>query len=324
MKPFSRPVGRRDSPPDVNRLRILLLAAGISCCGWPGGLFAQPVPVPNGSFELPATQFVDTRMDAWQEAPKPPEFDEGGGFLWDQLTGVFRNTPPGSPDHIDNCDGLQAAYFFAVPGVGFFQDYDSVDWNDPEPSRAFDARFEAGKSYTLTFGVVAGGGNMLEGVSFEAALYYRDGSGTNQAVVSATNVVFTRAAFPTRTTLTEVTLRTPFVRAGDPWAGRHIGIRFLSTVSDGMKGGYWDLDHLRLVAEGPGEITLRTGVMDGKLQVRWPSVAGYRYQLERSTGLDTWSEEGAAQPGTGGALAAEVPLAGPPPAFFRVLATPGT
>lgn len=289
--------------------------------GGPGGLSAQTIPVPNGSFESPATDFVSTRIDHWQETDKPPDYDEGGGFLWDQLTGVFRNTAPGSPDHIDNCDGVQAAYFFAVPGVGLFRDHDSVAWNDPEPSHAFDARFEAGKSYTLTFGVVAGGGNMREGVAFEAALYWRD-AGTNLVTLAATNVVFTRAVFPTRTTLTDVTLRTPVVRAGDPWTGRHIGIRFLSTVSDEMKGGYWDLDHVRLEAEGPGEIELQTEVAGGKLRMQWPSVAGYRYQLQRSAGLETWTDEGAARPGTGGALAAEVPLAGPPSAFFRVLAEP--
>lgn len=286
-----------------------------------GGLCAQNIPVPNGSFESPATDYVTTRMDHWQETAKPPDYDEGGGFLWDQLTGVFRNTVPGSPDHIDNCDGLQAAYFFAVPGSGFFQDHDSVDWNDPEPSRGFDARFEAGKSYTLTFGVVAGGGNMREGVPFEAALYCRDGTGTNQVVVAATNVVFTRAQFPTRTTLKDVTLRTPVVQPGDAWAGRHIGIRFLSTVSDEMKGGYWDLDQIRLFAEGPGEITLQTGVTDGRLQVQWPSVTGYGYQLQRSAGLDSWTDEGAPQAGTGGALAAEMPMDGPS-AFFRVVARP--
>lgn len=306
----------------MSRLRILILVGGIFFRGGPDGLSAQTLPVPNGSFEAPATDYVTTRMDHWQETDKPPDYDEGGGFLWDQLTGVFRNTAPGSPDHIDNCDGVQAAYFFAVPDAGFFQDFDSADWNDPEPSRAFDARFEAGKSYTLTFGVVAGGGNMKEGVSFEAALYYRDDTGTNLVTVAATNVVFTRAGFPTRTTLTEFTLRTPFVRAGDAWAGRHIGIRFLSTVSLEMQGGYWDLDHIRLVAEGPGEIALRTEVADGLLRMQWPSVAGYRYQLQRSAGLEAWTDEGAAQPGTGGALAAEVPLAGPPPAFFRVLAAP--
>ena len=38
--------------------------------------------------------------------------------------------------------------------------------------------------------------------------------------------------------------------AGDPWAGRHIGVRLLSTVGFDLMGGYWDLDNIRLTATG--------------------------------------------------------------------------
>jgi hypothetical protein len=42
---------------------------------------AESVPVPNASFELPETQYVDTRIDAWQKANRPVEFHlyEHGG-----------------------------------------------------------------------------------------------------------------------------------------------------------------------------------------------------------------------------------------------------
>ena len=81
---------------------------------------AQPIPisVPNGSFESPATLYVSTFIDAWQENPKPADYAEGGGFTWDQLTGLFVNTAPTAADHIGNMDGKQAAYLFAVPGTG--------------------------------------------------------------------------------------------------------------------------------------------------------------------------------------------------------------
>jgi hypothetical protein len=36
------------------------------------------------------------------------------------------------------------------------------------------------------------------------------------------------------------------VRAGDAWAGQHIGIQMLSTVDTNLQGGYWDLDSVRL------------------------------------------------------------------------------
>src|SRR6184192_3573554 len=72
-------------------------------------LRAETITVPNGSFESPATVYVDPHIDSWQKAAKPDGYDESGPFLWDQLTGVFKNTPTNSADHIDNCDGNQAA-----------------------------------------------------------------------------------------------------------------------------------------------------------------------------------------------------------------------
>ena len=61
------------------------------------------------------------------------------------MTGVFKNTEPGKSDYIDNCDGAQAVYIFAVPQAGLFQ--------EPVPS---SARFEVGSSYTLTMGILGG------------------------------------------------------------------------------------------------------------------------------------------------------------------------
>jgi hypothetical protein len=90
---------------------VVTLAAGAS------KLQATPIYVPNASFESPETTFVDVNIDLWQKPPKPWWYDESGGFLWIQLTGVFLNLPPTDPDHIDNCDGNQAAWLFAVPEV---------------------------------------------------------------------------------------------------------------------------------------------------------------------------------------------------------------
>src|SRR5439155_12475624 len=97
------------------------LALGVSSC--PTSLRAGSISVPNNSFESPVTVFVDTHIDSWQKSAKPPWYDESGGYLWDQLTGTFKNTPTNSSDHIDNCDGNQAAWMFAVPEVAIFQDY---------------------------------------------------------------------------------------------------------------------------------------------------------------------------------------------------------
>ena len=106
-------------------------------------------------------------------------------------TGVFSNVPP----PIDNCDGGQAAFLFAYPGVALAQDYDSTDYANPTPPHTFNAAFEAGKSYTLTVGLIGGGGGMKEGATLELSLYYRD-SLSNIVTVAATNITFTQTLFP--------------------------------------------------------------------------------------------------------------------------------
>src|SRR6185437_8134367 len=134
------------------------------------------IVVPNYSFESPTTAFVDPSIGSWQKTPKPDWYDESGGNLWSQLTGVFVNTAPGASDHIDNVDANQALYLFALPTSGVFQDYNSLDGTNTTPSHAFNATFEPGHGYDLTVAVVGGGGGMIEGSTLELALYYRDSS----------------------------------------------------------------------------------------------------------------------------------------------------
>jgi hypothetical protein len=221
---------------------LIALAANLT-----GLVCGQTIPVPNGSFETPATPFADPRVDSWQKSPKPVWFEETDVQKWDQLTGVFLNTAPGSVDHIDNTDGNQAIFLFAVPEVALFQDFDSTDWANPTPTHAFDAAFEVGKSYQLKLGVVGGGGNMREGVSLEAALYYRDGA-SNQVVVASSNIVHSLTVFTNTTHFIDFQVDVPTVKETDPWAGQHVGIRLLSTVAPNLAGGYWDIDNVRLTA----------------------------------------------------------------------------
>ena len=195
---------------------------------------AQPLWIPNASFESPATAFVDNRVDAWQKTPKPAWYDESGGFGWDQLSGVFRNSDPGKPDHIPNTDGSQGIYLFAVPEVGIFQD-----------SLGLGPTFQVGKAYRLTAGVVGGAGGMTNGASLSMGLHFRDATGTRVSVGS-TQIVFETTRFPDVTNYVDVPLRIPAVKPGDAWAGKPIGLQFLSTVAPNLVGGYWDIDHLRL------------------------------------------------------------------------------
>jgi len=206
---------------------------------------AASLPVPNASFEAPATSYVSVNVDSWQKAPKPDWYVESGGFLWIYNIGLFKNTPTNSSDHIDNCDGNQAIWLFVVPEVGLFQDYDSIDARSPVPTHAFNATFDPGKSYQLTVGVIGTGGGMLQGATLELSLYYRDAA-SNKVTVAAVSLTNTTDVFSNNTHLVDCQVNVPAVRPSDAWAGQHIGVQMLSTVDTNLQGGYWDLDNVRL------------------------------------------------------------------------------
>jgi len=260
------------APTALPRVLPAALALGIA-----SPLLAGSIYVPNGSFESPATPFVDTRVDFWQKSPKPFWFDEGTLGPWDQLTGVFLNVPPSDPRYIDNCDGSQALFLFASPDVALFQDYETVHGTNTAPSHAFDARFEVGKSYTLTVGVIGGGGNMNTGATLRLSLYYRDGA-SNRVTVASTIVTNSAALFSNMTHFVDFTVKTPAVRAGDPWAGRHIGIELASTVDFALAAGYWDIDHVRLT-ETREPVLSAPAFVNGQFQFTLRSEPGVRFEV---------------------------------------------
>lgn len=246
------------------RLRSVLLLLPLlldAAVAHRSSLSAATIPIPNGSFESPEVVFVDTNFDAWQKGPKPPGYVEEGGFFWSQLTGVFKNPAPGKSDHLDNCDGAQALWLFAVPEVALFQDYDSVDWNDPAPSHSLNTRFTPGKAYSLKLAVNGGGGGMKPNVTLRASLYYRDAN-SNQVPVASTVITHSTNLFPNQTHLIDFDVRTPIVTASDPWAHQHLGIQLLSTVSSDLQGGYWDIDHIRLAELQPPKLVGRIDAQD--------------------------------------------------------------
>ncbi len=210
--------------------------------------FAGDVAVPNASFESPDTTYATNRIDSWQKNPQPIWYDEGAfGGPWDLATGVFSNSPNQNGVVIDNIDGEQAAFLFVLPQVGFFQDYNSIDWSDAAPTHEFNATFQAGRTYQLTAGLIGGGGNMREGASLALALYYRDAS-SNMVVVAMTNVVYSAALFPTNTHFVDFSVATPSVKASDAHVNQHIGIAIFSSIpfDNTLFGGYWDIDNVRL------------------------------------------------------------------------------
>ncbi len=279
----------------------LLLAAGI------GSTLAQSVNVPNGSFESPSTGYVSTVIHTWQRTPKPDWYIEDEVFTWNSLTGIFKNTPPGSFDHLDNVHGAQALWLFNLPECGLFQD-------------GFGATFKVGKTYFLTIGVCGRGGPLPDGSTLELSFYHRDGSVKN--IVAATTVVHTPEAFPNHTHFFDYSVQVPLVEGKEAWANKDIGIQFRSTipyseVEDGY-GGYWDLDNVRLVELPPD---LQYSKVGGDMRVSWPSAIGFQYQLKVSENLLTWTDFGSSVAGTDGEIVRLYPLAGHDRAFFRVVAT---
>lgn len=256
---------------------VLLLARS-------GALSAGPISVPNASFESPTVfVLVSTVFDSWQRTPQSARWDESASGPWTNLTGIFKNTAPGSSDHIDNCDGNQAAWLFANSDVGLFQDYDSVDWNDPAPTHAFDAKFEVGHAYQLTVGVIGGGGAMQPGVPLEVSLYYRDPA-DNRVTVAAIGITNSLTVFPTNTHLIDFTVNVPTVQAGDAWAGKNMGILFLSTVSPGLEGGYWDLDNVRLSSFRAPVLSAPVWT-NGQFQFTLQSEPGLAFEILATTNL---------------------------------------
>ena len=190
---------------------------------------SAPIPIENASFEAPV---VDPNgfpavpyVDLWTEI----DLDT----LSSTNTGVFANTPAGSPDHVVNADGSQLAFLGSQAGNALEQD--------------LAATYKAGCDYHLTLAVGVSGlfpPSSTEPVdTFELVLYYRDANEPVDIVrqaVEATGLSVTQ--------LTDVSLYLPTVQAGDAWAGMAIGV---ALRANGMPGGFWDLDHVRLIESPP-------------------------------------------------------------------------
>ncbi len=270
-----------------------------------GALRAGPINVPNASFESPAlTVSVSVNFDSWQKAAQPADYDSNS-FPWIDNIGVFTNTAPSSTNnHINNIDGNQAIWLFVVPQVALFQDYDSLAWNDTVPSHAFNATYEPGKSYHLTVGIIGSGGGMLPGASMELDLYYRDAN-SNMVNVASTPITYTSTVFSNNTHFVDCTVDTATIKAGDPWAGQHIGIQMLSTVDTNLEGGYWDLDNVRLssILE---PVLLAPMWTDGQFQFTLQSEPGAQIEVLSTTNvaqpLSGWTSLGVMTNTTGTTL----------------------
>lgn len=179
------------------------------------------IPIENPSFESPV---VDTNgfgalpyMDGWTEL----DVDAEGSTN----TGVFANTPEGSPDRLTNADGSQLAFLGSEQGNSLEQDVPAV--------------FEVGCTYRLTVAVgVSSRFPPSADDNLELVLVYRDG---DQVVDVAQRIV--EAPRQPSNELTDFSVYVTTVQDEDAWAGKDISIAIRAV---GAAGGFWDLDDVRL------------------------------------------------------------------------------
>ena len=210
--------------------------------------------VPNFSFESPVAPtnlpYATPQIDEWEVNPQPADYNPAtnSGTPWADLVGTFYNLPyPGN--YIENLDGVQAAFLSALPGVGIFQDNNSIGGTNTVPDHAFNATYQVGMSYTLTVGLTGSTDEPLTpGTTIQLSLYYRD-SATNIVTVAETNVVYDTNTFADLTELVDFSVQVPGVKATDPWAGQNIGIEILCTPTSALVGGFWDVDNVRLTED---------------------------------------------------------------------------
>ncbi|MHC4486706.1 MAG: hypothetical protein ACYS4T_16065, partial [Planctomycetota bacterium] len=218
----------------------MAIGVALRATGMPGGFWdldnvrlaeSLPVliPIENPSFEAPT---IDPNG-----FPAVPYVDQWMEIDLDTLsstnTGVFTNTPVGSPDHIVNADGSQLAFLGSEQGNALEQD--------------LAATYKVGCDYRLT--VAVGVSSLFPPSTAEPAdaldlvLFYRDG-------VDVVDIVrqTVEAAGLSSIQLTDVSSYLPTVQPDDAWAGMAIGVALRAT---GMPGGFWDLDNVRLAESLP-------------------------------------------------------------------------
>lgn len=242
-----------------------------------GSLAAEVIPISNPSFEAPETPFVSLAIEGWVKNPKPDEFVENDQFVWDQLVGIFKNTPQGSPDHIPNTDGAQGLFLFTVPGAGFSQIVP-------------DTVFEPGRSYTLTAGFIGGGGGMLEGASVRMELFYLSDS-EEPLTAASVELLHSVEEFPTTTDYVDRSLVLNAVSDEDPWLESPIGIRFYSTTPFQLAAGFWDIDHVRLSSESPTGVLQSPSLEEGVMRFTLTGPSGSTWSIVRADAIETPSAE---------------------------------
>jgi hypothetical protein len=266
------------------------------------------VMVPNFSFENPP---VPTGAPAypvinnWQKFPQPAYWDEPTMGPWTNLTGIFPNPASGEAGHIDNVDRTQAAYIFATPGSGIYQD--------------LNTKFEIGNAYTLTVAIInSSQAPPTANTPVSIALYYRDAQ-NNMVPVAVKSVPFNNTNFPNPAHMVDISVTSDTLGSGSPALNKNIGV-YISSASDfSNAGGVWDADNVRIdVDQG---VNLGISLTGETITISWQSQANTSYLLQRTSDFVTW-ENFTPVVGDGTTKTLQVSLDEPQMSFFRMVATP--
>jgi hypothetical protein len=195
----------------------------------------QSIPVLNNSFENPVVpppaidpeDVLPGTPTSWSQATQPgyySAFISGGAPAWNQTVGVFGNTSP----FITNLDGIQAAYILNFAGNSLYQ--------------SLSTNYTVGTPYTVSVGIIGGSGTQSDD-SIDLILYYQ--SGGNMIPLADTTVVPSQSS--DLTNIKYFTASMPAVQAGAPEVGQPIGVEMV--VTNGVEGGFWDVDNVQMVPE---------------------------------------------------------------------------
>ena len=262
-----------------------------------------PIMVPNFSFEnptVPAGVQALPGMNMWKQLPMPAGWDEGVFGPWTNLAGLFPNPAVGEPGHINNVDRNQAAYLFATPGNGIYQE--------------LNATYSLDTGYKLLVGVVASSSIPPNDDSpISATFYYRDAQNNIVPVIKQTTQF--DALNPHFPNFVDLLVSLPAVRPSDPWLGKKIGILIAPEPGGAQAGGVWDVENVRLDAiYGTAVRVARDG---DNIRISWDSETGVSYVV-RSTENFFDTSDSAPIAGTGGELSVVAPISSSTQKFFTV------
>ncbi|MCC5828634.1 MAG: PEP-CTERM sorting domain-containing protein [Phycisphaeraceae bacterium] len=231
------------------------VAAGFLFFAFATASYAQPLDLPNHSFELP-----DASAPHWEGLPAVPWIDDwmrsGPSYedpVFDQSglldTGVFTNPPEDSPMHLAGVDGQQMAFIAARDPANIPSGESSIAIH-----QTLGHNYQQGKHYVLTIGVAPASDLMYPSApraynpnnpdpdappaELTFRLYYEHDQ--QRLTVASATVLSTQVQ---QNVMIDFELISTTVDASDPWLGQPIGIEIAPTLG---LSGYWNLDNVRL------------------------------------------------------------------------------